>query len=111
MPTTETRLNWIQAAPGPGDLHFAGCGLYDFEIRATAGMKYQLRMWLLRPEDSPLLWWENDFYGLEEAEAKAERLADQNESGRIRGVSHSEGNSPEGFQGSTNRAYRRWNPS
>jgi hypothetical protein len=77
MPTAE-RLNWIKAAPEPADVYFASLGLFDFEIRATAGMKYQLRMWLIRLEDSPLLWWENDFYGLEEAKARAERLADQN---------------------------------
>jgi hypothetical protein len=41
-------------------------------------IRHQLRMWLIRPEDAPLLWWENDFYSLEEAKAKTERLADQN---------------------------------
>ena len=31
MPTTETRLTWIQHAPKPGGLYFAECGPYSFE--------------------------------------------------------------------------------
>jgi hypothetical protein len=73
----ETRLIWIQTATEPGDVYFAECGMYDFEIRSTPDMGYLLRMYQIRPEDSPLLWWAMDGYSLEEAKAKAERLADQ----------------------------------
>jgi hypothetical protein len=78
MPATETRLTWTQtAAPEPLDVCIAECGPYDFEIRATANMGYRLRMYELRPEDSPLLFWEMDGYSLEEAKDRAERLAHQ----------------------------------
>jgi hypothetical protein len=65
MSTAETRLTWIQTAPEPGDAYVAECGPYDFEIRATAGMGYRLRMWEIRPEDSPLLFWEMNGYSPE----------------------------------------------
>jgi hypothetical protein len=34
-------------------------------------------MWLIRPEDSPLLWWAMEGYSLDEAKDRAERLADK----------------------------------
>jgi hypothetical protein len=34
-------------------------------------------MWQIRPEDSPLLFWERDGYSLDEAKERAERLANQ----------------------------------
>jgi hypothetical protein len=77
MPTPKTRLVWIQTAPEPGEVYVAECGPYDFEIRITRNMGYLVRMWQIRPEDSPLLVWEKDGYSLEEAKGRAERLADQ----------------------------------
>ena len=77
MPTTE-RLTWIKAAPEPGGLYVAECGPYSFEIcRMPDNTGYALQMWQLRPEDWPLVVWEMDGYGLEEAKVRAERLADQ----------------------------------
>jgi hypothetical protein len=73
--TTDTRLTWIQTAHGMLDIYVAESGLYDFEIRSTPNVGYRLRMWQIRPEDSPLLFWEMDGYSLEEAQARAERLA------------------------------------
>jgi hypothetical protein len=75
MPTTETRLTWTQTAHGMLDVYVADCGPYDFEIRTTPNMGYQLRMWQIRPEDLPLSFWEMGGYSLEEAQARAERLA------------------------------------
>jgi hypothetical protein len=77
MPTTQTRLTWIQTAPEPVDVYFAECGTFDFEIRATPDMGYLLRMYQIRPEDSPILFWAMDGYRLDEAKARAERLANQ----------------------------------
>jgi hypothetical protein len=77
MPSTEPRLVWIQHAPEPGGLYFAECGPYSFEICHTSDQGYVLQMWQVRPEDWPLLFWERDGYGLEEAKGRAERLADQ----------------------------------
>lgn len=77
MKTTEPRLTWIQRAPEPGGVCFAACGPYRFEIGHTPDQGYVLQMWQLRPEDWPLLVWEMDGYGLEEAKGRAERLADQ----------------------------------
>jgi hypothetical protein len=74
MPTA-SRLTWIQAAPEPGDLHFAECGPFSFEILHTHGRAYLLQMWRYPPKDAPLLWWEYDGFSLDEAKAKAERLA------------------------------------
>jgi hypothetical protein len=75
--TTDTRLTWIQTVHGMLDVYVAECGPYDFEIRTTPNMGYLLRMWEIRPEDSPLLFWERDGYGLEDAKERAERLAAQ----------------------------------
>jgi hypothetical protein len=55
----------------------AECGPYGFEIRATPRHGYLLRMWQIRPEDGPLLFWENDGYTLKQAQARAAQLADQ----------------------------------
>ena len=77
MPTTSNRLVWIQTALKPGDVHAAECGRYDFEIRSTPNMGYRLRMYEIRPEDPPLLFWEMDGHSLEEAKGRAERLADR----------------------------------
>lgn len=77
MQTAENRLVWIQTAPKPGDVHFAECGAYNFEIRATPDMGYLLRMYQIRPENSPILFWAMDGYSLDEAKARAERLANQ----------------------------------
>ena len=77
MPTTETRLTWIQTAPEPSGVYFAECGPYNFEIRATPHRGYLLRMYQIRPEGSALLFWENGDYSLDEAKARAERLANQ----------------------------------
>ena len=75
---TEPRLVWIQQAPGGADgLYVAECGPYRFEISRTADTGYLLQMWRLRPEDWPLVVWEMDGYGFEEAKGRAERLADQ----------------------------------
>ena len=77
MQTTENRLTWVQLAPEPADVHFAECGMFDFEIRATPGMGYLLRIYQIRSEDSPLLWWAMDGYSLDEAKERAERLANK----------------------------------
>ena len=77
MQATENRLTWVQLAPEPADVHFAECGMFDFEIRATTDMGYLLRMYQIRSEDSPLLWWAMDGYSLEEAKERAERLAEE----------------------------------
>lgn len=74
MPTA-SRLTWIKAAPEPGDLHFAECGPFSFEIIHTHNRDYLLQMWRYPATDSPLLWWEYDGFSLDEAKAKAERLA------------------------------------
>jgi hypothetical protein len=71
------RLTWIQTALEPSDVHMAMCGPFGFEIRATADMGYRLRMWQIRPEDSPILFWDNDGYDLEHAKTRADRLAAQ----------------------------------
>ncbi|MBV9877484.1 MAG: hypothetical protein JO025_22340 [Verrucomicrobia bacterium] len=77
MPRTEPRLGWIQQAAEPGALYFAECGPYSFEICYSPDQGYVLQMWQLRPEDWPLLVWEMDGYRLAEAQARAERLANQ----------------------------------
>lgn len=77
MTTPNARLVWIQTAPEPVDVHVTEWGRYGFEIRAAPNTGYLLRMWQIRPEDSPLLFWEKDGYSLEEAKGRAERLADQ----------------------------------
>jgi len=76
---TETRLTWNKAVPEPAELHVAECGMYVFEISKALepAMGYLLQMWQTRPEDWPLLVWEMDGYSLDEAKARAERLADQ----------------------------------
>ena len=77
MPATE-RLTWGQLAPEPGDMYAAECGPYTFEIcRMPDDTGYALQMWQLQPEDWPLLVWEMDGHLLDEAKARAERLADQ----------------------------------
>ena len=45
------------------------------QFDAASGAGYVLQMWQIRPEDWPLLLWEMDGYSLEEAKARAERLA------------------------------------
>jgi hypothetical protein len=77
MAAPETRFTWIQTAPEPSGVYFAECGPHNFEIRATPGRGYLLRMYRIRPEDSALLVWENGDYSLDEAKARAERLANQ----------------------------------
>ena len=77
MQTTETRLTWSQTAHGMLDVYVAECGPYDFEIRSTRNAGYRLRMYRVRSENSPLLVWERDGYGLEDAMERAERLADE----------------------------------
>jgi hypothetical protein len=77
MYTTETRLTWIQTSHGMLDVYAAECGPYDFEIRSTRNTGYLLRMYRVRSENSPLLVWERDGYGLEDAVERAERLADE----------------------------------
>ena len=74
--TTNTRLTWIQAAHGMLDVYVAECGPYDFEIRSTRRTGYLLRMYRVRSENSPLLVWERDDYGLEDTMERAGRLAD-----------------------------------
>jgi hypothetical protein len=76
MPITE-RLAWTHTAHAMLDVYVAECGKFDFEIRATRNMGCRLRMWEIRPEDSPLLFWECDGYSLDEAKGRAERLADR----------------------------------
>jgi hypothetical protein len=77
MPATETRLTWTQTAHGMLDAYVAECGPYGFEIRSARNTGYLLRMWQIRSENSPLLVWEPDDYGLEDAMERAEGLADQ----------------------------------
>jgi hypothetical protein len=77
MHTTDTRLTWTQTAHGMLDAYAAECGPYDFEIRSTRQTGYLLRMYRVRSENSPLLVWERDDYGLEDAMERAERLADE----------------------------------
>ena len=76
MQAIERRLTWIQHAPEPGGMYLAECGMYTFEICRTSDSGYVLQMWQIRPEDWPLLTWEMDGFSLEEAKARAERLAD-----------------------------------
>jgi hypothetical protein len=76
MPTA-SRLTWIQAAPKPGDLHFADCGPFSFEIIRTHHRDYLLQVWRYPPKGAPLLWWEYDGFSLDEAKGRAERLADE----------------------------------
>ena len=77
MPATE-RLTWTKTVPEPAELHVAECGPYTFEIcRMPDDTGYVLQMWQLWPEDWPLVVWEMDGYSLDEAKARAERLADQ----------------------------------
>ena len=80
MSTASTRLAWTKAVPEPAELHVAEAGIYVFEISKALepAMGYLLQMWQTRSEDWPLLVWEMDGYsGLDEAKAKAERLATQ----------------------------------
>lgn len=78
MPSTERRLVWIQHAPKPGDMYAAECGSCTFEIcRMPDNTGYVLQMRQIRPEDWPLMIWEMDGYGLEEAKERAERLANE----------------------------------
>ena len=78
MNATDTRLTWTQTAHGMLDVYVAECGPYRFDIcRMPDDTGYVLQMWQLRPEDWPLLVWELDGYSLDEAKARAERLADQ----------------------------------
>lgn len=85
MAAPETRLTWTQIAPEPLDVYVAECGPYDFEIRATRDRGYLVQMWQIRPEDSPILFWENDGYSLDEAKARAERLASQHVPAIVKG--------------------------
>jgi hypothetical protein len=76
MPSAEPRLAWIQHAPEPGGLYIAECGPYSFEIsKMPDHTGYVLQMWLLRPEDWPLVVWEMDGFSLDEAKGRAECLA------------------------------------
>ena len=75
MPPTKT-LTWTKAVPAPAEMHVAKCGDYVFEITVSTESGYLLQMWQTRPEDWPLLTWEMDGFSLEEAKARAERLAD-----------------------------------
>ena len=75
MPTA-SRLTWIRAAPKPAELHFADCGPFSFEIIRTHGSGYRLQVWRYPLNGAPLLWWEREGFSLEEAKAKADRLAD-----------------------------------
>jgi hypothetical protein len=77
METTGTRLAWVQHAPEPDGMYFSELGLYTFEISHTVDQGYVLEVWQTRSEDWPLLVWEMDGFTLDEAKAKAERLADQ----------------------------------
>ena len=79
MPASEPRLTWTRMAPEPDDMHAASPGQYVFEISKAPepGTGYLLQMWQTRSEDWPLLVWETDGCGLDEAKAKAERLAGQ----------------------------------
>ena len=72
MPPTQTPLTWIQTAPEPSGVYFAECGPYNFP-----DMGYLLRMHQIGPKDSPILFWAMDGYRLDEAKARAERLANQ----------------------------------
>ena len=75
--TTEPRLVWFQVAPKPISLFYAECGRYTFEICKTSDAGHVLQMWQLRPEDWPLVVWGMDGFSVEEAKARAERLANQ----------------------------------
>jgi hypothetical protein len=79
MPTTEPRLTWTKAVPEPAELFAAECGPYIFEITKAPepDTGYLLQMWQTHPEDWPLVVWELDGFSLEEAKARAERLANQ----------------------------------
>jgi hypothetical protein len=67
----------FQTAPEVGDAYTAECGRFELEPRATANMGHCLRVWEIRSEDSPLLVREMDGFSLDEAKARAERLADE----------------------------------
>jgi hypothetical protein len=66
------RLIWIQTAPEPADAYLTPCGLFDFEIHATYGRGYQLRMWQTRCDASPRLVGEQDGFSLAGAEGWAD---------------------------------------
>lgn len=64
--------------PEPAELRVAECGAYVFEISRTTDSGYLLQMWQTRSQDWPLLFWEMDgFSSLDEAKARAERLANR----------------------------------
>jgi hypothetical protein len=74
MPATE-KLTWGQLASALGGLYAARCGPYRFEIcRMPDDTGYAPQM---RPEDWPLRVWEVDGHSLDEANARAGRLADR----------------------------------
>jgi hypothetical protein len=77
LPKPEAPLTWTQTAHGMLDVYVAECGAYDFEIRTTPDMGYRLRMWQIRPDDSPLMFWQMDGYSLEEAKTRAAQMAAQ----------------------------------
>ena len=78
MHTTEIRLTWTQTAQDEVQVNIAECRPYAFEICTSAATNgYLLRRWRIRPEDSAILFWERDSFSLEEAKARAERLADR----------------------------------
>jgi hypothetical protein len=77
MSPDETPLCWNQTVRGELEAYVAECGPYGFEIRTTPDRGYLLRMWQIRSEDSPLLFWEDEGYTLKQAQARAEQLAAQ----------------------------------
>jgi hypothetical protein len=56
-------------------MYVAECGVYVFEITASADDGHVLQAWQTRSEDWPLLVWEMDGYSIDDAKAQAERFA------------------------------------
>lgn len=85
MPTTE-KLTWIRTAPEPGSMYLAECGVYVFEIsKAPGDATYALELWQQRSKDRPLQVWGLDGFTLDDAKAKAERLAAERVPDLVRG--------------------------
>ncbi len=73
-------------------VYVAQCGPYTFESsRMPDNAGYALQVWQIRPGDLPLVVWAMDAYLLEEANAKAERLANQPVPGSLGGLAMSAG--------------------
>ena len=77
MPATKSRFIWPQTSPKSLHVHVAACDPCNVKICASPNKCYLLRKWQIRLGGNPLLFWKDDGYSLEKAQARAERPADQ----------------------------------